>query len=200
MLALDSALRGAGGALLLLLGCIVLRDARRSPAGLYGGLFAFGVVLGLLDDAPAIGARWSGWLLPLRLVKDGNPALFYLFAAACFADGFTLAGWQAALWLATVGLGALCRFGPWHGVWYAYDAVALLFSLLAVRLALVGRAVDLVEGRRRFRTVLVCVAAFYGVALAASGALLPRRDAAVALGLANAGGILAMAPAAKSTG
>ncbi len=199
---IEAALRGGAVALLILLGTILLRDARRGPAGPYGGFFALGVAAYVVSSSPGFSTARAPWLIPVVIVSLGNPAVFWLFATASFNDDFK-PSWRHGLpWLASIGLGAWCVFGRQRMACLAFDLLSLLFVALAIWHALAGRAVDLVEGRRRFRVTLIVSAALYTAAIAISelvaGSLAARNDpihfghAAAPVSTINAIGVLAI--------
>jgi AraC-like DNA-binding protein len=102
------------------------------------------------------------------LVSLGNPAVFWLFATASFSDDFK-SSWRHFLpWLASIGLGAWCAFGGQRLACLAFDLLSLLFVALAIWHALAERAIDLVEGRRRFRVTVIVSAALYTAAITVS--------------------------------
>jgi AraC-like DNA-binding protein len=193
MLTLEAALRGGAVALYLLLGIVLLRGARASPAALLGGLFALGVAAFAVESAHRLVPYDAPWMVPIRLVSLGNNAVFWLFAAACFDDEFAPSWRHGAIWLGSVVLGAWCSFGHQERACLAFEAAALVFVGLAIRLALAGKAADLVEGRRRFRTLLVIAAALYTLAIIATEVLRHGAGPSAALALTNATGLLALA-------
>jgi AraC-like DNA-binding protein len=189
--------------LLILLGVILLRDTRRAPAGRFGGLFALGVAAYAVSSSPGFNAVRLPWLIPIALVSMGNPAIFWLYATASFNDDFR-PSWRHFLpWLASVALGAWCAFGGQNLACLAFDLLVLLFVVLAVWHALAGRAIDLVEGRRRFRVALTVLAALYTAAIIVSelvsrghdngAAAIPSGTQAIPVSTLNAIGLLAMA-------
>src|SRR4051812_24402236 len=117
---LEAALRGGAVMLFLLLALLLLRDAWRSPARRYGGLFTLGVAAYSAISAPALAALPSPWLVPLRLVSLGNPAVLWLFAAACFDDAFEESWLRGLAWLGSVGVGTYCIFGHWPYACYVF--------------------------------------------------------------------------------
>ena len=190
---LDAAFRGGAAALLLLLSALLLREARRSPAALYGGLALLSTIAYLINSWPAIFERHPVWLVPIMLVSMGTQAVLFLFARACFDDDF-VPSWRDALpWLGLVGIGFLCACTGWRPICYAFQAGQLLFVALIIRQALIGRAADLVERRRRFRLVLVIAAAAYSLLILALEITEKGPAFAAPLSAANAAGLLAFA-------
>lgn len=190
---IEAALRGGAVTLLAVLALLLLRDGRRSPAGPYAALFALSVAAyvattapGLLDHPPTL------WLLPPRLASLGAPAMFWLFAKASFDDGF-VASWRDAVpWLGTVGVGFVCARGLFPEACILYHALQLVFVALAMRQAIVGRAADLIEERRRFRVVLVLSSALYIGAVVLLEIFMGGPPSSPPLSIVNAAGVLAL--------
>lgn len=183
--------RAAAVGLLLLLAALLFRDARRVPAGRYGALFALGVAATLVAMAPDLASADASWLVPLRLLSFGNPVVFWLLAATLFDDEFEPSGPHAIAWLALSGLGFWCLYGGPSVIHVARGAVSVVFFLLGVWQAMAGRAADLVEPRRRFRTLFVISVAVYAVTIIASEPWL-RGNAQAPFAAADALGSLAM--------
>jgi AraC-like DNA-binding protein len=189
----EAALRGGAVALLAFLAVASLRRCRRSPAARYSALLAASAAAYAVASAPEEVHRHAVWLVPLRLLSIGTPAVFWLWAAACFDDEFDPSWGKFLPWIVLVSLGAFCVLGGWLVVWPAVKALALLFAGLAVWQALAGRAGDLVETRRRFRVILAIGAGLYIAAITITE-LMPDRDAAGIGGTTlNAAGLVVMA-------
>jgi hypothetical protein len=158
---IEAALRGGVVTLLAVLALLLLRDARRTPAGVYGALFATSVAAYVIVTAPGLlNARLIG-LLPLRLLSLGTPAVFWLYARASFDDGFVRSWRDAPAWLVTVAVGFGCARFQMEAACILYHGLQLVFVALAIREAMIGSTGDLVEERRRFRVVLVLSAAIF---------------------------------------
>jgi AraC-like DNA-binding protein len=163
---IDAGLRGGTLALLLLLAVHILRQARRSPAALYGGVLCLAAAAYVFNSWPgAEGLRRSLWILPLAALSTGVPALFLLYARANFDDDFKPSWRDAVLWGGTVVLGLGCGLGRFEVAYRAFQLLQLLWIALAIRIALSGRAADLVEERRRYRLVLVVATAGYSAVI-----------------------------------
>lgn len=190
---LEAGLRGAVVALLVVLAVLLLRDGRRTPIGLYGALFAVSVACYVIVSVPGLIHHRPVPLLVLpRLISLGAPAMFWLFASASFNDAF-VRSWRHALpWLGTVAIGFVCARGLVAAACPAYHALQLVLVGLAIRQALIGRAADLVEERRRFRVALVMSAAIYTVAVIALETFMSGQMATPPLSTANAAGLLAL--------
>ncbi len=187
---IEAALRGGAVVLLVLVAVLLLRDARRVPAGIFSVLFALGAASYTIVSASIFAAAPPFWLLPLRVVGMGNPVVFCLFAAALFDDDFKPSWWHAAAWLALVGLGLS---SPWIGVPQAVcSGSGLAFNALGVWYVLAGRTLDLVEERRRLRAMLVILVALYSAATITSEIAWPSGSGGPTLYLANSIGLLAI--------
>ncbi len=189
---IDAVVRGGAFFLLILVAALLLRDARRVPAGLFGALFALGVASYVIVSDCFVATQPPGWMLPLRIIGMGNPVVFCLFAAAMFDDDFKPSRWHALAWLAIVAFGMLCLWSGTPLMRYAFSAVGLTCNAIAVWYALAERSLDLVEERRRLRSVLVVVIAFYAAAIIASETLFPNGSGGEGLALAIGAGLLAI--------
>jgi AraC-like DNA-binding protein len=158
---LEAAIRGGVIALILVLGALAARDARRRPIGRYGALFAVCAIAYLVESAPALAHDRAPWLCAVRLVSLSTPAVFWVWVKAQIDDPFVPAWRNWLPWLGLVALGiwamAADRPLPWRVVQYA----SLVLVGLGIWRSLAGRGGDLVEGRRRLRIVLAVGAALY---------------------------------------
>jgi AraC-like DNA-binding protein len=165
MFLIEAAFRGGVIALILVLGALAARGARRSPVDRYGALFALGAVAYLIESAPALAHQQAPWLCAIRLVSIVTPGVFWVWVKAQIDDPFVPAwrNWLPCLGLAGLGIWAMAtdRALPWHAVQYA----SLVLVGLGIWRTLAGRGGDLVEGRRRLRLVLAVAAAFYILAI-----------------------------------
>jgi AraC-like DNA-binding protein len=187
---IEAALRGGAVVLLILVAALLLRDARRLPAGVFGALFALGAACYTIVSASIFAVAPPSWLLPLLLIAIGNPVVFCLFAATLFDDDFKPSWLHALGWLFMVALGISCL---WIGVAparWTFSALGLACNALGVWYVLAGRATDLVEARRRLRAVLVILVALYSAAIIASELALPAGSGGPVLYLANGAGLL----------
>jgi AraC-like DNA-binding protein len=188
----EAALRGGAISLLILLVLLLLRDARRIPAARFAALFALGVACYAVVSASELTAGVPAWLLPAKVVAMGNPLIFCLFAAALFDDDFKPSWWHALAWFAVVAVGASCFWVGTPAARIGFSAVGLACNAVGAWYALAERSVDLVEQRRRLRTVLVVAIAFYATAIIASEILFPNGSGGPALGGAISAGVLAI--------
>jgi AraC-like DNA-binding protein len=189
---IEAALRGGAVVLLVLVAILLLRDARRVPAGIFSALFAVGAACYTIVSASALDLEPSYWLLPLRIVAIGNPVIFILFAATLFDDDFKPSWLHAVAWLSLVAFGLFGLLGGVPQVRWICSALGLLCNAIGVWYVLSGRALDLVEERRRLRAVLVILTALYSVAMIISEIALPARGGVPALYLLNSIGVLAI--------
>jgi hypothetical protein len=156
---------GGAVALLAFLAATGLSKWPRSPVARYGALFATSAAAYAVVSAPDKVVQHAAWLAPLRLLSIGTPAVFWLWAVACFDDEFQ-PSWDKFLpWITLVALGASCIYGGWPAGWPAVQGLSVTLAGLAVWQALAGRAGDLVETRRRFRVILVVGVGLYIAAI-----------------------------------
>lgn len=191
MLILETALRGGTVVLLLFLALVLLRDARRTPAGVFGALFALGGAAYAICSASALASGGSSWLVPLRIAAIGNPVIFWLLSATLFDDEFRPSWWHAAAWLMIVFVGLT---QPLIGLpWTQFICIGLALACNALGLwyAIAGRAADLVEARRRLRSILIVLVAVYSVVTLVPEMVWPA-ELRASLALANAAGLLAI--------
>jgi AraC-like DNA-binding protein len=188
---IEAALRGGAVVLLVLIAALLLRDARRVPAGVFAALFALGAASYTIVSASAFGPIPPLWLLPLRMMGMGNPLVFCLFAATLFDDDFKPSWLHAVAWLAMVAFGLVaCLWIDAAPARWAFNAIGLACNAIGVWYVLAGRALDLVEERRRLRGVLVVLLALYSAAIIASEIALPAGSGGPVLYFANAIGLL----------
>jgi len=191
---IEAAIRGGAVTLLAVLALLLLRDARRAPAGLYGALFALSAIGYVISSAPQLVYHAPAlWLAPARLASFGAPAVFWLFARASFDDAFTPSWRDAAPWLLTVGMGVLCGSRLLPQICLLYSVLQLALVALAIRQAIVGRAADLIEERRKFRVVLILAAAAYTSFVVLLDWVMHGPPAAPPVTIINATGLLAIA-------
>ena len=188
---IEAALRGGAVVLLVLIAALLLRDARRVPAGVFAALFALGAAAYTIVSASAFGPIPPLWLLPLRMMGMGNPLVFCLFAATLFDDDFKPSWLHAVAWLMMVAFGLVaCLWIDAAPARWAFNAIGLACNAIGVWYVLAGRALDLVEERRRLRAVLVVLLALYSAAIIATEIALPAGSGGPILYLANATGLL----------
>ena len=173
---LDAGFRFGAMALLGLLALLIFRQSRSRTPALLAAAFATSLSAYLVCSAPF-------WNDLSRLLQSlllfgclANPLLFWLLARSIFEDGFHLS-WEHALLLAAVeALGFWYIFGlrtPDLGaasqpliakaVGGLLQASSIALVIAALVTAYRGRAPDLVESRRNFRTRFVTVAGGYMV-------------------------------------
>ncbi|MGO8920616.1 MAG: helix-turn-helix domain-containing protein [Stellaceae bacterium] len=184
--------RGGAVALLLLLAALLLRDGRRVVAARYGALFSLGVAASLVSWAPGLAMDRALWILPLRTLAFGNSAVFWVFATALFDDEFAPSWRHACAWSALVALGFWGLYGGGARPFLLLNGLALLCIFLALGNVLAGRAVDLVEARRRLRVGFVVSVGLFTTAILLTVILLRGGQGYPLLGLADAFGSLAL--------
>jgi AraC-like DNA-binding protein len=192
MSVVEAAIRGGTVTVLLLAATLLLRDRRQLPTRLYSALFALSVAAYVIASAPGFHGLDLRWRIPIGLASSGTPALFWLAAAAYFEDDFKPSLYRVLGWLGLVLLGLWQMLGQQPIAYFLHHALSLLFITLAAWQTFVGRDADLVEGRRRFRLVLVISTALYTAGIIISQWLLPGSEASAPFRLINAVGLLAL--------
>lgn len=172
---LNLLLRGGAVGLLVLIAVSLWRDHPRHAAARLGAACAVGIAAATLASAP-------GWVVAPGVPQGPAAALvaalaagamytFWLFTRALFDDAFRLHAGHAVAWCVLAGVGAAhCLFAPpagspWAsaiGLWLA--AMPILWAVLAIVTSLDRWREDLVEGRRRLRTLIVAATALYTLA------------------------------------
>lgn len=165
MLFAETAIRGAAAALLLLLIALALPQARRSPGARYGALFALCGVGYLADSAPVLAGIRMPWLLPAQMLSATTPGVFWVWAAANFDDDFTPAWKNWLPWAGLLLLHIAALLIDRRAAWLILQVAALIVVGLGLWRILAGAGGDLVESRRRMRTVLSLAAALSIVGL-----------------------------------
>ena len=173
---LDAGFRFSAMALLGLLALLIFRQSRSSMPALLAMAFTMTLSAYLICSSPF----WndvSSWLQTLFLIVClANPLLFWLLARSIFEDGFHLDWWHALFLVAVEAYGFWYVFGlctDYFGiasqpliaaaVGGLLQASSITLLIAALVTAYRGRAPDLVESRRSFRTRFVTVAGAYMV-------------------------------------
>ena len=196
MSVIEAAVRGGAVTVLLLAATLLLRDRRQVPTRLYSALFALSVAAYVIASSPGFYRLDLPWRLPIGLVSSGTPAAFWLAAVAYFDDDFKPSLYRHLAWLGLVLLGLWRMLGNQPAADFLHHGLSLTFIVLATWHALIGRDADLVEGRRRFRLVLVISTALYTAGIVVSQWLLPGSAASAPFSFINAVGLLALSFAA----
>lgn len=190
-------LRVSGAGILAFFAILWWRDCRDRPAGPLGTLFCFGVASYLICPPMARTWEFGVFELPIFFGCFGAAVFLWLFSQALFDDGFRLSPWHGGVLLLAEGLGA----GRWLArhmapdldaefdlagiLLLAHQLLSLILIISALVLAYLGRAGDLVEGRRRFRLLLVGVSGIYAAIIVATEIYLRTGRAAAELELLN---------------
>lgn len=160
---IDTALRGALFALLILLTVRLLRDGERAPIFYISAALCAGLCVQVVSSSPVVEALpRSAWQVPGIAISIGNAVLFWLWAAALFDDDFALQPRHAGVWMVVVGLSGTACFLASGGS-SATTLAALVFmrlvplmcALLAIATVLRHWRGDLVERRRHLRWFVV---------------------------------------------
>ena len=168
---IEAGARGGAIALMLLLAALLVRDGRRAPAGWWTALFVLGSAANLVRTAAPLEDARDLWLLPFRILANGNPAVLWLLASALFDDEFVLSWPYVASWIGLVGLNLAGLYSGGVHPYLAANALALICLGMALWGAVSGRAGDLVEARRRLRVVFVVSVGLYTAASIVSAVL-----------------------------
>lgn len=179
-------------------GCLVAAGTNR-PAALPGALFALAVASFVVTSAPNVHPHLGAWVYPLTALCVTKAAWFWLFARALFREkarlrarhfvacgAIAVAGsWQQLVFVEAYRAGVATPLETVFG--FGFDAVLLVFVILAISEAARGLAADLVERRRRLRLAFIGMTGGYlGVALVVqSSNLLFDMNTAPALTRAN---------------
>ena len=116
MLQIETALRGGVIALLLVIGALAARDARRSAQDRYSALYALFAIAYLIESAPALASSTEPWVRAIRLISILNPAMFWLWVKAQIDDPF-VPSWRNWLPFAGLAAGIACATaGGWFGL------------------------------------------------------------------------------------
>src|SRR6266436_4928222 len=193
MSVIEAAIRGGAVTVLLLVAALFLRDRRQAPTRLYSALFALSVAAYVIASAPGFYGLDLRWRIPIGLASFGTPAVFWLAAAAYFDDDFKPSLYRHLAWLGLVLLGLWQMLGSQPpAAYFLQHGLSLIFIVLAAWQAFIGRDSDLVEGRRRFRLVLVISTALYTAGIIVSQWLLPGSATSAPFSFINAVGLLAL--------
>ena len=189
MTTLEAGLRGGAVALLLLLAIAAVRDARRSVVDRYSAVFDLCAIAYLIESAPALRGVDAWWIVPVRMLSNAAPAVFQIWTAASFRDGFVPRWWRWAPFILMLGLSGAASISDSRLAWRAVQVCELLLVAAGAYQALAGRDADLVEKRRRARLVFACGIGFWIVVTTVLGAI-------GSPGISGAGGVLGIALAA----
>jgi AraC-like DNA-binding protein len=193
MSTLEAALRGGAVALLLLDVALRGPDLRSSRLSRYSVLFFLGVAAFVVDSAPGFRALDLHLRIPIHILSNTTPAMFWITAAALFDDEFTARWHHALAWLGLAVLSWREMFAASPAIVAAHDAASLLCVLFGIWHALAGRATDLVEWRRRFRVELAVCTALYIALIIVSQRLWPGSLGVAPFSLVNAIGVAGLA-------
>ena len=170
-LTLNVLLRGATVGVLVLVAIALWRDQSHRTAGRLGAAFAVGVAAATLAAMPGFAPVADGWHAVVVALAAGAMFVFWLFTRALLDDEFKPHAWHLAAWVVLAGIGALnClvivpqhpALAPAFGLFMGLMPVA--WAVLAIAQSLASWREDLVEGRRRLRTLIVGATAAYTVA------------------------------------
>lgn len=153
MASIDQLARAGTIALLFLVGVVLVRDRQRSIVSWATCALIVVVASHLVVSSPDYGG-WPMVDLFLRGAALAAPAVFWFFTRAFFGDDDGLNGWNAASLVTLVAVG-FWRPPPMAQTLYYAGSVALV--VVALTQVMSGLRVDLVEPRRRMRTVFAVI-------------------------------------------
>lgn len=169
---LDFALRGGAATTFMVLAVILLRDGGNRTLARLGALFAVSTGWWALNTQPF--ASWSyQWAFPLVVLSYGKTAAFWLFTRALFEDGFRMNRLDWAIWGGMVALGGVwvfrARLGlPTNLFQMPHQLAQIALASAAIWVAWKGRRNDLIETRRRARSVFVLLSALFMIGITTS--------------------------------
>src|SRR4051794_8144820 len=151
---IDTALRGATVALLLVLAASLFRGFGTVLAGRLAAAFALGSAAHALSYSIGSTAPVSMAHAPMIALSTGNVVVFWLFTRALFDDAFRLRWWHALVWATVAAFSFVnCMWiapatgGSGRLSIIAINLLALGFIALAVAQTVTSWSADLVEGR-----------------------------------------------------
>ena len=164
---LDILFRGSGAGIAILEALILLRSPATHHVRRLGAVFAVSVAAYLL--CPLVAGRWGLglWALPMLLLCFTVTVWFWLFSRAWFDDTFRMRLWH---WGALLGMIAIYTVrhtiaptvfaetpAVTEGLHIASRIASLAFIFVALAQAQLGRADDLVERRRFYRSAFTII-------------------------------------------
>ncbi len=160
----DSVFRFWAAGLFVLMGILILRDTGTRVASVFGALSTFCAAGYLLASQPGAFENWGHAYHFVGILASMAPASAWIFSLSQFEDGFRLRRVHLVMLALYVVIWAL-DFDPWQGIYFpkteyfdmSETAMQLSFLAHMVYVAWRGRADDLLEVRRRFRTIVVVV-------------------------------------------
>jgi len=194
---LDTALRGAAIALLLVVAIATLRRGQGRPAAWLGAVLAIGAAAYVICSSPGPHDQPPLWIAPVLMLCTGNAVVFWLFARALFDDSFRLEAWHALAWLALAVWPLVHILSPditahWL-VTIGVRVTVILFALLALIQTVRGWTSDLVEGRRRLRLFILIAVALHIAVTVTVELTVPPHDVPIGLHVLNVAALTAIA-------
>ncbi|MEP7296013.1 MAG: AraC family transcriptional regulator [Burkholderiales bacterium] len=199
-LTLNLLLRGATVGVLVLIAIALWRDhPSHRVAGRLGAAFATGVAAATLAAMPGFATVPDVWHAAIVGLAAGSMFVFWLFTRALLDDDFKPRPWHLAVWAVLATIGALnclmivpqhAALGPAFGAFMGLMPVA--WAVLAIAQSLASWREDLVEGRRRLRTLIVGATAAYTVAQLLAAGVSGQDLKVVVESAANAAGTAAL--------
>lgn len=199
-LGLNLLLRGSAAGVLVLIAAVLWRERSCGNAIRLGAMFSGSLAAATLASAPGLSEAPPAWRFLVSALSPGSMFLFWLLTRALFDDAFVPRPWHSAAWMALAGAGvASCMAGassgpaPW--VWALRMLLGIspvAWASLSIASSLASWREDLIERRRRWRSVVVATTTLYTVAQLLVALLSGLGLRAVVESTANAGGIAAL--------
>lgn len=195
---LDAAIRFSAFGILILLACLLARDAGRTWAGRLSAAFMATAAAYLLCSSAYVRIA-AGEALPLLVAAClAGPAFLWLGALAIFQENFRPRLWHGAVLLAIelLGFGGLGFLGGGAGpatfLHAGHQALTVALYGHALWMAWRGLSGDLVEARREFRRLFIGSVAIYGTVVAFVEGWFGQGDATAGLETLAAFSVLAL--------
>ena len=177
----DSIFRFWAVGLFVLMGTLILRDTGPRLASISGALSTFCAAGYLLSSQPDAIENWGRAYHFVGVLASMAPASAWIFSLSQFEDNFRIQRVHLVLLIFYVVIWAL-DFEPWQGVFIPETVyielieTGMQLSFLAhmVYVAWRGRADDLLEVRRRFRTLVVILTIGFITSIVVMEAWLPK--------------------------
>ncbi|MEQ8405159.1 MAG: helix-turn-helix domain-containing protein [Oceanicaulis sp.] len=156
---LDLMMRGGAAGVSLILAASLVRRAASSSIARFGAMFAFGAACYAVASAPAVAEALPRLVSVMKPFAITAGVLFWWFALAMFCDTKRWAWPRLIPFLVIFGAAALAGLQPfqdWVRITHVFtESITILLMIHVIVIISLGVEDDLVEPRRKFRTVWV---------------------------------------------
>jgi len=165
--AVELGVHGAACGLFLLLAGLAWRDRRQTVSGLVTAALMLSAAASSINAVPGFQQAGVVWRAPMLALSAGGAAVFWLWVRVIFDDEFVPRARHALPWvLLVVGIllsayGDGIREGVAHVAEVLVQLAALLLAVLALFSTTATWRIDLVQGRRRLRVVVLLGAVLF---------------------------------------